>query len=323
LGTSILAAGGAVGKLAGQAGLLGLAGAVGVAVGSMARLIPGVDEAVQGFAKWTDEIFNWTGNQKSVDTGLGELGSNLDQLTRILQGSSTEFQTATDKTKEFDDMLKLVQSTPTDIKIAAKTDDKSFIAAQKTIEKTIEGDQVVIVQTKPDLVSLDKTKAKIEESVPELKRLEIQAEIDVASIKAQADVIQKAIEWRAQIDIAEIEAGARKIEAIMESVGQSTQGAADVLSSIFGNLEGGHISFEMERIIDRQIDIQEEALEIQKELTEAQIDLINAKKEQISKGTALITVEAAGLTPALEMIWQQVIEYSQVRATEEGLDLLL
>ena len=53
-------------------------------------------------------------------------------------------------------------------------------------------------------------------------------------IKGFYETIQTGIEWEAKLDIAEVEANAKKVEAIMDSVGATAEGAANVLSSIFG-----------------------------------------------------------------------------------------
>lgn len=185
-----------------------------------------------------------------------------------------------------------------------------------------------------DVDSVEKTKKEAKEKLDAIKIFEIETRLGVEKVKtdaatlqtilkSQAEVIQTSIEWEAKLDIAEVEANAEKVVAIVASVGQSAETAGNVLSSIFDSLGGADTSFAMDRIIEEQMDIQAEALRIQSELAQAEIDYMNAKSKQIDTGTAIIQVEAAGLTPALEMIWQQVIEYSQVRANEEGLELLL
>jgi len=326
LGTALTAAGGVVGKLAGQAGLLGLAAAAGVAAGSLIRMIPHVDEGQRAFAAWTDKIFNWTGNQPKVDKSVTDLQYNIAALSLSLRQGSTEFSDATIEADEFNEMLKKVQDTPTDITISAEADKESFEIANKVVGEYIDEDgKTIKVYASTDSKNLEETKKAIDESVPELKRLEIEANLHAEEIKAQAETIQTAIEWKAQLDIAEVEANARKVEAIMGSISETMQSSADIISSAFGAL--GNVSsinfYDIMHVIEEEMDLRREALEMQKDMTRAQIEYMNAKKEQISKGAALIQVEAVGLTPALEMIWQEVLEHSQVRTTEEGLGLLL
>ena len=47
------------------------------------------------------------------------------------------------------------------------------------------------------------------------------------------------------------------------------------------------------------------------------------RAEALGKGDALITVQADGLEPQLKSIWVEIIQKIPVKASEEGLEMLL
>jgi len=333
-GTSIISAATSLGSLsvagttlAGAAGLGAIAAAVGVAAGSLIRLIPGVDEAAQGFAAWTDEIFNWTGTQGDSVAASKNLQQEITKLQNILGDGSTEFKEATYSAQEFEAALKAVQAAPDlTVKVSAEADTISIADTKKAIKDEIPSDEIVLIQANIDTETLDTTAKDLKEKLDPLKIIEIETNLQVEAIKAQAETIQTAIEWKAQLDIAEVEANARKVEAIMASLGTTVESTGDVISSALGALGGAEFGSEtskIESIIRDEQQLRREAFELQKRVSEEEIKYSEAKRKQLDTGTALIQVEAAGLTPALELIWQEVVAYSQVRATQEGLSLLL
>ena len=144
-------------------------------------------------------------------------------------------------------------------------------------------------------------------------------------IKGFYETIQTGIEWEAKLDIAEVEANAKKVEAIMDSVGATAEGAANVLSSIFGNIADlREIAdrYTIQDWINEQIDIQREALEEQKKMNDAEISLMEARRKRLDSGEPLIVVGTEGLQPALEGLMWELVEITQARITEDGLDML-
>jgi hypothetical protein len=47
------------------------------------------------------------------------------------------------------------------------------------------------------------------------------------------------------------------------------------------------------------------------------------RTEALDKGDALITVQADGIEPRLELIWVEIMRKVQVNASEEGLEMLI
>lgn len=134
-----------------------------------------------------------------------------------------------------------------------------------------------------------------------------------------------AIEAKVSINVAEIEAQSKQAVAIIESMGTTINSTGNLLGELFGafNDASKFDKLAISKQIEKENANREKALQIQNELAQEQIKLIRAKTQAISKGDSIIKVSAEGLTPALELIFNEVMRYSQIRATEEGLDLLL
>jgi len=153
-------------------------------------------------------------------------------------------------------------------------------------------------------------------------QIEADAAIAVAAIKA----VGSAIEWNAKLNIAEVQANADKVVAIAGAMEAAFQSAGDVLSSGIFDQWGdarGIDKYKLEEWINKQVELQEEAMQITKELAQAEIDYMNAKTEALKRGDAMITIDGAGLQPHLEAFMWEVLAAIQVKANEEGMDMLL
>jgi TP901 family phage tail tape measure protein len=174
--------------------------------------------------------------------------------------------------------------------------------------------------------------------IPEERGLDVVATLDEASVKDQLDfiggvmsgyydTIQTKVEWEAKLEIAELEANAQKVDAIMSGLEASVVTAGGVLESLFSNVgelrEAGIWSYDIQRYIERQMDIQEKGLEIQEKMAEAEIAFMEIRKQRMESGEPLITVTGDGLQPHLEMIMFEVLGAVQARASEEYQNFLL
>ncbi|WP_161635960.1 phage tail tape measure protein [Desulfonatronovibrio hydrogenovorans] len=141
------------------------------------------------------------------------------------------------------------------------------------------------------------------------------------------DTIQAKVEWQAKLEIAEVEANAKRVEAIMDGVSTSVETAGGVLESIFSNIgqmsEAGIWSYDIQRYIERQMDIQERGLEIQEKMSWAEMEFMEIRKRRMQSGEPLITVSGDGLQPHLEMIMFEILGAVQARASEEYQNFLL
>ena len=161
--------------------------------------------------------------------------------------------------------------------------------------------------------------------------IKLQGDIDtqIASITAQAETAQTAMEWTAKINIAEAEAGAKQIASAFEaatlSVDSTSKAASDMFSSLasnMGDMATGDKWF-MQDILDDQMDMQQEALDMQKKLTVAQVAYMEAKTEAMNNGDGQIQIDGTGLSPALELVMWEILELVQVKASGEQADFLL
>ena len=85
-------------------------------------------------------------------------------------------------------------------------------------------------------------------------------------------------------------------------------------------------SFESQKLwhlIEAEEKRREEAFQQQKTLLDEQIKYMQARTMAMIKGDTLLKVEAAGLTPHLERIFHEILRACQVKANEQGLELLL
>jgi hypothetical protein len=76
-------------------------------------------------------------------------------------------------------------------------------------------------------------------------------------------------------------------------------------------------------LIQKEEERREQAFQQQKILLDEQIKYLQARTLAMMKGDTLLKVEAAGLTPHLERIFHEILRACQVKANEQGLELLL
>lgn len=179
--------------------------------------------------------------------------------------------------------------------------------------------------------AIDEVGEKVKEAIPTEKMMEIklQGEIDkeLAQIKADADIIQTAVEWQAQLDIANVEAETERIKSAFESINNTFSATTDALTGLFGIMAGGGLDIaqksDLKDAIEQQLEMQREALDMQKKLVDAQTKLLELRAKALDSGEPLIKITGEGLKPHIEAFMWEIIEETQVRITEEGLDTLL
>jgi TP901 family phage tail tape measure protein len=155
------------------------------------------------------------------------------------------------------------------------------------------------------------------------------------SAKALSDELDRAakerlaiIEYRSKVDVEQIKADAERVKAAFDSVGKAIDSTGDTLSNLVGTFAkmAETDPFNAGRVrdlMDAENKRRDQAFELQKKLTDEQIRYMQARREQMLRGDPLIRVEATNLKPALEMIFVEIMQYIQVRANAEGLELLL
>ena len=221
---------------------------------------------------------------------------------------------------------------PDEKAVAVKIDADPAQAAQawNTIYTTINGEEIAIpVKTETDPANLDDTKKEIEKATPAeritIAKLEGEVDVEIAKIEAQADVLKTAFEYQAKLDIAEIEAGAARLETVAELVATSFENTGNVIGDIVGALNNasGYAALIIQKELEAESRRRDELLVLQKELTAAEIALTEARTKKLESGGGLITIEASGVYPELDLVLQAIIERAQIQANAEGTAFLL
>ena len=128
-----------------------------------------------------------------------------------------------------------------------------------------------------------------------------------------------------KINVAQIEADTKQVEAAFKSIDNTittTGKGVTELWGLFTKIDG----FDQGSLLDsirQQEKIQLDAAGKQNELLDAQIALVKARAESLNRGDAVITVNANGLKSHLELIFGEILKETQVKASEQGLQLLL
>lgn len=263
------------------------------------------------------KLYDWI-NGDDVADALGGVTDGLSEAGKAAKEYAEGQEEAASATEKAVDFVELdIDALNKDI--AAKLEAKQAQAEYSDeVDKNVEAQEkavgtLSIVTDETKKAGEAAKKAAQETQEYQLKLLEIASDERIANIEAKVS-----------LDIAALEADTKQAVAIIETLGTSIQSTGDLLGSLFGNLENatGSKRFDIERQIDLENKARQDAFKLQERLTQAQIDLLRKKAQQVSRGETLIKVNAEGLTPALEMIFNEVLEYAQVRANEQGLEFL-
>jgi hypothetical protein len=300
---------------------VGLAGAIGYTVGTLINeYVPGVQAAANALLKVADKALDFTGTQgidfDKVDSDFERAKSQY----RLLQATRVDGhkQATEEEVKDFNYYLDQVKGAKITTDVKAKVDQKSITDSFIIINAGLPDEKIIPIKTNADKKSIDSSKKALDDEIPAVKRLEIQAEIDVATIKAQADIVQTAIEWKAKLDIANVQANAEKIKAAFESISTTIKSTGDVISTLFGLLEsGGRFNSEIERQIQIENEMRREAFELQKKLTEKQIEESQARADRFRQGGMEITFDSSSIQPHLEAILWELLSAIQLRVNED------
>lgn len=294
-----------------KGGLLGAALYGGVSVGEWLNDNFGWSDAVSDF------FFDWLQGDKVAESleGVGEGFKNAGKAANEFAEGQSKAADASEKVAEFVelDIELLNMDIATKIEAAqAQEGLNDEISQSVEVQKESSG-TLSIVSDETKKFAEETKKAAQESEEFRLKLLEMASDERIAQIEAKV-----------ALDIASLEADTQVAVAIIQTLSDSIQSTGDLLGSLFGNLENatGSKRYDIERQIDLENKLRQDAFNQQKKLTEAQINLLKQKAAQIQRGDALIKVSAENLTPALEMIFNEVLGIAQVRANEQGLEFL-
>ena len=206
--------------------------------------------------------------------------------------------------------------------------DKAGLSYRAGIE-----DGVAVIETWGDAnENAEETLAKLTEEVDKLtdrERLLIENSLEVEKTLLQLASNEKikAMEFTAQINVAQLEADAQRVEAAFLAASEIIDSFTNESVGILGLLGDESISaFDKLAITDairQNQKRQDKALDNATKLNDAQVEFMRARTDALIKGEAKIVVNAEGLQPALEEVLRSLVEFIQIEANEEGLELLL
>jgi hypothetical protein len=276
-----------------------------------------------------------TGEGYGIQKRIEEVTESINQLNNEKAEVSVGFN-ETEYVKTQREIDKLV----TEKHLTILADEDSVAHAKGFIAEKL-GDHTVITNIfPPSKENVKKTKEELEKIVPPEKQLQIMADIEIAQIESETkkfdsiqETIQKGFEFKSKLDIANVEANVKILEKSMENISEMFAVSGAVISDAFGLLSGLDFgsagAIDIFRLVKDQIkeqnELQREALELQKEITQSQIKLNEAKQKALLAGKPMfeISIDGSGLQYHLETLMYSVLEFTQAKATAEGVESLL
>jgi hypothetical protein len=136
------------------------------------------------------------------------------------------------------------------------------------------------------------------------------------------------IDVKATVDlkVAEIEADTQRIAAAYQSITEVVQALAPEISNLWGTFSSSTSTWDKSHIAAaaKRMEARLDAELLQKQqLNDAIVAKLQAQTYKLSSGEPLISIDAGSLAPELEMVFDKILKYTQIKATEQGLSLLV
>ena len=135
------------------------------------------------------------------------------------------------------------------------------------------------------------------------------------------------IEANVQLNVAQVEADAKKVVAAFDSINTGIESTGETLSSLWGSLGSGDLSFSqmfaLQRELDKESQRRDQEFRLQEDLTRKQIEMMDAQINAINNGDGMIKITGDGLQPHLEAFMWEILKAIQVRVNADGLKMLL
>ena len=213
------------------------------------------------------------------------------------------------------------------VTVTAEADTPSIIRVRDIIIQELPDGRTILTQMAVNQPSVDSARAAVD-TIPTEKQVEIrlQGEIqtEIARINAQAETMQTAFEWRARVDIAEVEQVFSTIRTQSENLTEMFANTGETLVGLSTSLlSAGVYSSDVFELMEDENRRRNELLIDQQRLTTAQIQYLEARRTAMQRGEGILTINAEGVQPELELVLRRIIELAQIRANEEGLNFLL
>ena len=310
--------------VAAAAALVGVGVATDTVAGKVSEWISGNEEAERSlaFAKEVDEdIARIYAEADKVAPAMESIGESAYESNLKIVESMDGSTNSTEKLRAKMEELGILVEEPKKVEVDTKEAKEKLQSLEIWRESTGTWE---IIKVPVDTTEVSKAKEEIEE-IPAVKRLEIETDLEIAKVKAQADTVQTALQFKAEVDIAEIEAATEVTKAVAENISEMFSNTGDTISdlvSMFGDDTSVSQDNAIYRAISNEQEYRSKLLEQQKALNDAQVAYLKEKTKRLQSKEALITVDGDGLQPHLEMIMWELFEAIQIRATQEGLDQL-
>lgn len=347
------AASGLIGTMGAWAGAIALGALAANELGKVIRsFVPGVDTLAKSFQESVlslrgydtatiDAIVNQAKHTEAmgmaavaavrVKEALGELPSqiNIVAVDLALEDYFSDIDAAEERLAQVPAEKEVV--------IKGKADATSLQQAEDFIVQTVPGEQrpdgtfemITEIVFRGDEESKEQAIKELEEVPSEkiiIARIENQTKVEIEAIKAAAATVQTAVEWEARIEIAEVEQLFETLRTQSESIRDMWAESGEVIQSITSGFEhlGPLGRSDLMEILRQEMENRANLVEQQRLLTEAEVRYLDEKTRRLAEGgEGLITIQMEGIYPELELVMHKIIERTQIRATQEGLDFLI
>ena len=335
------------GATAGLTGFLAIAGTIGAGVLAdylIGRLVPGWEEVrdrtadvVTAMSGASDATGDWIGSSDRLVSSLEQQGAAWEEVTQAINGipeqvetevSATGTQYTKDEIEEIQRAFAAIGEKK-EVTVSTVADTASINQVKNIIWNEIPDGTTVLIQTDYDEARLAAAAAAIQKAAPYKKEVEIMLKGDiekqVATIEAQAKQVQSFFEYKAKVDVAEVTALFSALETQSTNVKDMFESTGDVIGELAGAFAdvGGLARLDLMEVMQEESRRRDALLIEQSKLTDAQIKYLEARSKAMQAGDGLITIQADGLAPELELVLQKIIQLTQIRANEEGLSFLL
>jgi TP901 family phage tail tape measure protein len=343
------------------AGAVGYAEGTGLAAG-IDELLSAVTGSETSLGSWIYDLVNGEEDLNKLATttrdtsdSVSEFNQSLDDTAQSLDESATSVDSTAESFSWFDDAVKAVSENlglANDSSINAANGFNTLAEAQDYLAQTAKEGNAQFIEYKDGLYQItdggfaaadavDKAGQSVEDAAEKTKTgsaewkrvqdvlLDTQKVANDFRVDMQALANERyEVQVRAAVDLqtAQIEADTQRIQAAFESINQAvsslTTGTTDLWSA-FSDKAGFVGGDELEEAALRMEKRLDEELELKRQLTEAIVEQANATADRLASDTPIINIDGGQLQPELEMIFDKILEYTQIRATNEGLNLLL
>jgi TP901 family phage tail tape measure protein len=137
-----------------------------------------------------------------------------------------------------------------------------------------------------------------------------------------------------EIDVrANVDLQTAQIEADTARIGSAFQATADVIASLTSGVTDLWIAFSdkagfkggdaLAGAAKRMEDRLDQELELKRQMTQAVVDQATATANRLNSGEPIISIDARELAPELELVFDKILRYTQVKASQQGLSLLV